>query len=699
MPKEKKPKIPDYPQKPITARTSRHQLTSKQRANVNDLYDTIYEKSTPLEAKELEPLREYKSHASKNLARTRGELAMSLEFYEERADRTNPALFPYLTSAQKDVLNEELRFTFHLLSNQYQLDRSEMRRQYLKKRSRQLQRCAYLIEELRESSSETLGELLQKALRDSEKHAKYLGLTEVAPYLSEKIMQFINDSKKIDAKKDQSIDAIMDNFKKKSAINPKEWQFAGITTKIREWMGDVNGRRLYWVWGGGLLSTVISMLPDDFNNKQQALSGVTAPSPITGYMSWILYYARFGLNLGLLLKHTIQGPWMSQEERTIPWQERFKTQWEQRKFALLNDSIWATANMICFLWLVGEGLLGYLGNAMTLGLLLMDVSLTVWRFQEDKTQYKRDLQRYIEDVEQLMLTIAGKQEKLSQAKKKKTDDEIRLLQSELSRLELRLKTAQQARDKLIGDWKYKESHLMLDLTYAASLLGAFGLMCCFLCPPATIPLATTAILGLTGAALCFTLTMAYSATKSYIDIKQLKKSHHGTKQLAQQKLEEIHRLLNEDKKEHKESLTNYKIRQLYLEREDLLTTTKHQNELIQFQNMKLIHSVIVDAMIPPLIFAALTFFPMGIGLGVLAAGLALAVISHFILKRYTPQKAPLSHMKTDEEYSRFLEEVPKLLSKEETETRKKTWSPDFPFSSVSTDQSREGGSCTPELSS
>lgn len=87
------------------------------------------------------------------------------------------------------------------------------------------------------------------------------------------------------------------------------------TKTIKESMGWFNEKRLYWVWASSLLKVILAALPDDFFNVGQATEVVKAPDPYTGTLSWALYYFRFSLNMFLLLKHTISGPWMSEREK------------------------------------------------------------------------------------------------------------------------------------------------------------------------------------------------------------------------------------------------------------------------------------------------------------------------------------------------------------------------------------------------
>ena len=63
--------------------------------------------------------------------------------------------------------------------------------------------------------------------------------------------------------------------------------------------------------------------------------------------------------------------------------------------------------------------------------------------------------------------------------------------------------------------------------------------------------------------------------------------------------------------------------------------------MIRYQKMKLVRSVLVDALVPSLVFAGFVFMPLGVGLAVVAAGFALMIVSHYILKRYEPKAGKL----------------------------------------------------------
>jgi uncharacterized membrane protein (DUF485 family) len=539
----------------------------------------------------------------------RQSLAAALDFYGRGLERISSAQLRFLNAPQRIALEQQLLFSFYLFSAQYQLDKAEGRRQALSARSVQIKKCARLIQELRYLMGKRKPESeLTKLINDSEKHARYLGLS-IAPVIASLMLD------------------------PEGTLQAEEWKGSGKTGAIKDWMGVINGRRLYWVWGGNLLNTIVSLLPDGFANKQQAKDGLSAPSPVTGYMSWLLYYARFGINLCLLLKHTLSGPWMSAEEAKIPWRERFKTQWHQRKFALLNDSIWGFANMACFLWLTGSSMLGYYGNLVTTVLLLMDVSFSVWRFWEESTQHNVDMARYDKDIAQL-------REKISKEKDKDKKEQ----------LEWEEKTLLRARAESERAWRYKKYGLINDLVYAVALMVSFSVMCGCLFPPAAMAATTGILLGVVGAVLCFVLTTVYSAVSGGMEIAKAREYGRLAKEEAQdcfqQFLKETDPLLK---------------KQWYLDTKRLLADSNHQERVIHYKKMKLIHAVLIDAMVPSLVFISLMFMPLGIGVAVIAAGFLLAMMTHIMLKRFEPKASALPEW-NEQEYQAVLNKKEPTLS-------------------------------------
>ena len=533
-----------------------------------------------------------------------GSLSLAIDYCGDKLNKINPASFKFLNRNQRKALLQELMFSFYIFSEQYILDEALDLREKLKERAAQIKLCASLINDLRKSANhlKTPSTVVENAVDDSEKCVKYLGLTLVAPVIADKMFEICSGE-----------------------VSPyKEFKNASKTKAIKDAMTDINGLRLYWVWGGNFLTTIISLLPEQFANKQQAQSVISAPAKVTGYMSWILYYARFGINLSLLLRHTLNGPWMSKAEAKIPIEERFKTQWQQRKFALLNDSIWGVANMACFYWLVGAGCLGYLGNVVTTVLLIMDIGLSYWRLAEESTEHNADIERYNKDIDIIRGKISD--EKNHESKKI---------------LALQLEALLKAKARCEFEWQNKKNGLVNDLVYASALIIAFTIMCSLLFPPlAAIPLAAL-ILSVVGASLTFMFTVIYSAAQGGLDIAKSKKSQESTK-------EECLVLLGK----FKGSTDVREKKQLYLEMKQLLAEYDYQKDLIYSQKLKFLRSVFIDALIPPLLFVSFVFMPLGIGIAITAAGFALAVLSNILLKKLAPKAYDLPKF-DDKEYEKF----------------------------------------------
>lgn len=576
-----------------------------------------------------------------------------LDYFETLIDQlasdARRGMFRYYTHVQRRAYEEELLLAFRLLTALCVLDEKTEQRLSFERRKQQLIDCAFIIDELRWSAIPTTPAKEHERMiltMSPEKPVAYCGLRWLGPFIADKIHEF---------------------------------SLAKASTII-DWMSDVNMRRLYWIWGGGLVGAVIEALSEDTINQNQAREALNMPTPITGYMSWVLYYTRFSINLALLLKHTFKGPWMSQAEKDLPistW-ERFTTQWEFRKFSLLNDSVWATANLACFFWLIGTGMMGYGGNVLTAGLLLMDLCLTAWGFCEERTTHRKNMERYKAETEELNKKIAQHKhgseqriagmrtklqdlERLNAESEDNVDEQIQTLSLAIVNdekevdtqehvLALQLDALKKAEAQARFDWKHKKYRLTNDLAYAVGLLVSFIVVCCFFFPPAAMAPGIALALGVAGAALCFLSSLLYAAVGGALDVEK----ERQTKALMQPRFEAslmafkaaratFNAAQTPDERQPYES----EMRQHYLDMKRLLATSEHQERLVRFQKMKLVRTVLLDAMIPALVFVTLALLPTGIGLPILAAGIVLAMLTHVLLKRFEPKADQLPGLNED----------------------------------------------------
>lgn len=643
----------------------------------------------------------------RTLATQRGAIANLLSYHSAQLNRLNPVAFQFMNEAQKKQLEKQLIFTLYLFAAQAQLDDAERRVKNLAGSIDGINQCLLRLAELKKliiteppeenkdaqqvKDAQKQAQLNEEIDR-SEKYLKLLGLTVLAPLLTSTMMHLMGNQKKMrpadkadDVSADiEAVEVTLDKSKLSGFADGKK------TTLSIEYMSAVNNRRLYWVWGGGMLAAVLELLAsqgvfptDQVKNAQEKLS---TPSPVTGYMSWLLYYTRFGINLFLLLEHTIPGSWMRTKEMKIPAWERFTTQWDQRKFALLNDSIWATANMACFFWLRGGGTLGYAGNVLTAVLLLMDLSLTIWMFAEESTKHNREIEALYNKKLTLESSIAERKgyivgrntmfkdlkellvkDEKSEAAIQKVLDEKAKAEAEMHALEEELKQFNKTIKQSEIAWKYRKYGLINSIAYAAGLLFAFCLVCCFFFPPALLAPGLVLAMGAAGAALCFTVTLISAIVSGSIELAKTKEAMND----ARAECTELLKLFLSTQDPNMKKF-------LYLEMKGLMAESDYQQALIKFQTIKLIRSILVDAFVPALVFAAILFMPLGIGVAVMAAGFAVALISHLIINRFEPKPPEgekLADFKLDafdSEFRKFSDKVSSIPTGAETATPKVT---------------------------
>ena len=537
----------------------------------------------------------------KSLAINRKPLLYLFEFYTDKLHTALSGLLKFKTRERLQKEADDLLFAYYIIYAKYQLDETEHRRQKTKKLAEDLKKCSIRIDKIRAllDLKDEPENPVQQAVNDSEKPAKYCGLMIVAPFIAAKMEEFSR----------------------------------GKTSVIKEWMGDFNGRRLYWVWGGGFIRAIIEALPKELAaNADKQLS---KPSPFTGYLSWTLYYTRLGIEVGLLLKHTFKGPWMSKEEAEIPQWERFKTQWEQRKFSILNDFLWGIANMACFFFLKGPGRLGIVGNAITLGLLAFDITSSVIRFTEESTQHNKDIKRFNDEILQLKI----KSENLIKSTTYSSNAEDAAIEKQIAELE---KNKAQCEAK----WLQKKYALVNNMVYAVGLCASFALMIGFFAAPVGI---TALALSISGAALTFVFTVGYAAVGNYFEMVEAKTSVKNNKCEIESRLQQFNEYKNQPGSDIDVDENNFIKKQLYLDIKLLVAKSHSDSATYHYKKLQLIRGIVLDSLLPPLILASFLFIPGGFGWIAVAAVIVVAIITHRLIESLKPKEQALSEWDINEE--------------------------------------------------
>lgn len=257
-------------------------------------------------------------------------------------------------------------------------------------------------------------------------------------------------------------------------------------------MNALNAVRLYWIWASSLIYALLSLLSSDLDNVKNVINIMDSLAFYTGALSWALYFARLSINCFLVLKDSLQGPCLLENDiNSTSWlmvyYDRFISELDKRKFELLNDLLWAPCNLLCYFWLNGSGTMGDLGSLLTIVLLLFDLSASLCSYGEKLSLYDKELKSF--------------------------DDNLNL-SADKKYLLIRLKNAKEDCER---NWKYNQYQHYLNIGYSLGLVFSFALMTLPFVP-LTVPLwFTTSFIG-TG--LCFGLTVLRDAIEKAIEMQR-----------------------------------------------------------------------------------------------------------------------------------------------------------------------------------
>lgn len=118
--------------------------------------------------------------------------------------------------------------------------------------------------------------------------------------------------------------------------------------------------------------------------------------PVLPHLMWLFFLPRLLVNISLLIKHTVPGPWMtSDKEKSLKFFVRFQAQLQRRWFELANDLAWISVNIInCFVLI---GLLAPVAAYLGIAFFGYDILLSIGRtYIELKRLY--DLQKYYQNL-------------------------------------------------------------------------------------------------------------------------------------------------------------------------------------------------------------------------------------------------------------------------------------------------------------
>jgi len=174
---------------------------------------------------------------------------------------------------------------------------------------------------------------------------------------------------------------------------------------IRIGTGNLNLYRLFSVRLRRFI-VAISAVTSNTSSYQDVINGIDSyVGPFLSRAACVYFIPRIANNLAMMIKHTIKHPWMSDEEKRLGWQTRFRIQFNSRWQDLSNDLPWMAANVVGLAVLTGE-LLPW-GIVLSIGIQLYEVAQTCALYLVD--QHNLKLQRA--EYEKLLLnTVAGSEE-------------------------------------------------------------------------------------------------------------------------------------------------------------------------------------------------------------------------------------------------------------------------------------------------
>lgn len=486
----------------------------------------------------------------------------------------NPLTFKFISEEEKAVLLEDLKLTFFNLCIRYRYSLIEEQYQDLRNQYIEIERCNLLINQLL---------LLKKNPQYPVTHAQWLD-------------------------------------KKAKLLLELESPLYSSSQLMLDTINLGNTWRLYWVWAGVMMRTLLSLPAlTNFYNAQQTLEVASLPQNQMGYASFILYYLRFSIHMILTLKHTLKRFWMNEEEKEMVSQQgswnRFYEQIMARKFVLINDLLWATNNALCFLKFVSGTPLGPYGDLFTTILLVADFKLANLALTEALEAHQQEIKLFDDEIA------------LLKTKQKQFPDD--------KKLDIQIAQLNKAKARCEKDWEsnaapYKGQQATM--IYSGATIFAFILL---VMPwknlftnlgisPQAASMATT-MLGATGASLLFLFSVIHTAYQAYLEVSRAQDERNKTVLLC----DEILTIINQGGGPDDLNTIRYN---------DLKQQALQQQAMVDYQFYSFIRITLLQSLMPIMMFAAFTFSTFGIGMAVMASGLVLALASHYLIENQRPSE-------------------------------------------------------------
>ena len=203
------------------------------------------------------------------------------------------------------------------------------------------------------------------------------------------------------------------------AITPKH------ISKLRDWLTFANIYRIQMAFCRISIKQYLLLMHefqwlDKLNsifgtnaNIENMMATLNAPGDIFNLLSVGLFAARFILNAGTVLKHTLIP---ADGEKVLPWKERLSCSlsMNRRYCNMLNDAVWGTVNSLTN-YAPYFHISAPVASWLTAGFLVFDVSLLVYRRHLENQDYLTKKAQYTKERDQY-LALAPSQENTEHCK-------------------------------------------------------------------------------------------------------------------------------------------------------------------------------------------------------------------------------------------------------------------------------------------
>jgi hypothetical protein len=534
--------------------------------------------------------------------RDRAALAKLSKAIRDDLKDVNPAMFPFLFPHQKELLKRKLIRAHFLHALQIRIDEIEVRWDGVKRNTMQCRYYEQLLDTLQHRAS--LGEVLTpvEQLRGesvaSEKPLAWFGMMVMAPVFAKHIRALLS----------------------------------GKAAALKNLFLEIDRKDIYLGWSRALILSVLNLIPQSFSSEEHLETMVRSVGPEITYINFFIVQTCFAIELFSLIKNSVAGAWATRHNDVqVPVWDQFMIQWKQRRFVLMNWCFASAVNIVSFLWTIGAMDIWPWGVFFAVGFRVAQVCFLMLRYDEEQTNHREA----VESIQREIRLLQEKHRKLLGDHANTTDEKAQqALKLELDIVQVEVDTLLKKRSRLFVEWRFKSVEFKHHLMFTTGFLIGVAFFSCLLFPPVLIAPAMALVIGLAGAAICFTTILLYTGMRGHFDFAKTEENEHFIHEQLQACLERFQQLKSDTSPE-----ASLKMKQLYLEMRQLTAQSDYQRKVLQHQKVTLYTTMLRDALMPVVMIAALFFAPSGVGLGIVIGALVACVLLKLIVNHYAPKES------------------------------------------------------------